>query len=255
MSVTTAPRYQFGSDSRQWCVWLSLMCVSELRNHENIQGCSNNSIQYCQYLCILTDICDSQRHHNYMHNYVEFVDDKQLINLTYINIDIHTGLGKPVVIINMLSPTHRNPQSLSCESARERIYCSSDILLHWTQDFDYRTESMSRALTDSTISFPQLPGGVRHFFPEAAHQLQPVDQSQQPFQHPSGDGGDQPDQDAGLWERPASLPADGARQRGVKQPQRRSRGQVKDSGMPATNNNNTYTFVHIFRRTFFKFAF
>lgn len=54
------------------------------------------------------------------------------------------------------------------------------------------------ALTDSTISFPQLPGGGRHFFPEAAHRLQPVDQSQQPFQHPSRDGGDQPDQDAGL---------------------------------------------------------
>lgn len=57
---------------------------------------------------------------------------------------------------------------------------------------------MGRALTYSTILFPQLPGGVRHFFPEAAHQLQPVDQSQQPFQHPPGDGGDQPDQDAGL---------------------------------------------------------
>lgn len=73
---------------------------------------------------------------------------------------------------------------------------------------------------------PQLPGGVGRLFPEAAGRLQPADQSQQPFQRASGDGGDQPHQVAGLRERPAALPADGASQRGARQPQHRHRGQT-----------------------------
>lgn len=110
-----------------------------------------------------------------------------------------------------------------------------------------RTGPTGCVLTDSTVSFPQLPGGGGHFFPEAAHQLQPADQSQQPFQHSSRDGGDQPDPDAGLRERPAAVPADGARRRGVGQPQRRSRGQVNGGARPAANSAST--FVQIFRRT------
>lgn len=72
---------------------------------------------------------------------------------------------------------------------------------------------------------PQLPGGVGRLFPEAAGRLQPADQPQQPFQRAAGDGRDQPHQVAGLRERPAALPADGAGQRGARQPQHRHRGQ------------------------------
>lgn len=66
---------------------------------------------------------------------------------------------------------------------------------------------------------PQLPFGVSYFLPEAANQLQPADQSQQPVQHSTGDRGDQSNQDAGLWERSEALPSDGASQRGAWQPQ------------------------------------
>ena len=77
---------------------------------------------------------------------------------------------------------------------------------------------------------PQLPGGARHFLPDAANRLQPADQSQQSVQHPAGDGGDQSDPDAGLRERPAPLPADGASQRGARQPEHGHGGQFSERG-------------------------
>lgn len=79
-------------------------------------------------------------------------------------------------------------------------------------------------LFDGFLLLPQLPSGFSHFLPEAANQLQPADQSQQPVQHSTGDRGDQSDQNAGLWERSAALPSDGASQRGAGQPQHGHRG-------------------------------
>lgn len=70
----------------------------------------------------------------------------------------------------------------------------------------------------------QLPGHTCCVFPEETNQLQPPHQSQQPLLHLSGDGWNQPDPPHRLRERPASLLAAGASQRGPGQHEQRSRG-------------------------------
>lgn len=104
--------------------------------------------------------------------------------------------------------------------------------------------------SDPVLSPPQLPGGVGRFLPEAPDQLQPPDQSQQPFQHPPGDGRDQPDPDAGLRERPAALPPDGASQGGgPRQPEHSHRGErdetVMQSGRGLMEGFSLNRFCHL----------
>ncbi len=71
----------------------------------------------------------------------------------------------------------------------------------------------------------QLPSHSSSVLPKTASNLQLAHQSQQSFQHPARDGGDQSDPYYRLWERPAPLPAAGAGQWESGQSQQCCRGE------------------------------